>query len=313
MFDHQNVIEEAFELLSGKIVLSEQEDIFKGNVYKDKSKLPSGRLKRNIFDFRKHLTGNIDKLQPLFIIGYNLEESRLFYEIWYLPFEGQYIIIDKFGKRTTKFHKYETITQAVDELVDIISTVDIENFDEDDLEKDIERNAERNIRSKYKTTSRTLDRDEWNDDSGFKRYAECETQEDIDTLLEQNITSRGLLADMINSNITEYRETRMNRSKINSLWKFLLGRDIEYPTKYLGGGVKGAVLKLLGREKEASFVVGYSLGGKLDFEIWFVKSVTKGKGSFYVFDITAAKVLAKDLPNMRQAYAYIANKITTKV
>jgi len=314
MFDHQAVVEEAYNLLTNNSILTEAQDIFKGYVYKDKSRLAGGRLKRNIFDFRKHLTSTIDKLQPLFIVGYNLEDSHLFYEIWYLPFDGEYIIVDKFGKRTTKFKKHSTITKAVDELVDMISTIDPEDlYDLDELELDVDDLEDELDDAKKRVEFKKLEKEFGKASRGAIKQFECKSYEEIETLLEQNITSRGLLADLINASVVEYKETRMNRNKINSAWKFLLGRDITYPTKYLGGGIKNAVLKLIGKDREASFVVGYSLADKLNFEIWFVKSINSGKGSFYVFDITSAKVLAKNLPNMRQAYAHIAKKITTKV
>lgn len=314
MFNHQEVVEEAYNLLTNNSILTEAQDIFKGYVYKDKSRLSGGRLKRNIFDFRKHITSKIDKLQPLFIVGYNLESSHLFYEIWYLPFDGEYIIVDKFGKRTTKFKRYNTITKAVDALVDIISTVDPEDlFDLDELGLDVEDAEDALSLAKDRLEFRELEKQFGKASRSKVSRFECETYEEINALLEQNITSRSLLADLINDNVEEYKETRMNRNKIGAAWKFLLGRDITYPTKYLGGGIRNVVLKLLGKDREASFVVGYSLAGKVNFEIWFVKSVNSGKGSFYVFDITSAKVLAKDLPNMRQAYAHIAKKITTKV
>lgn len=307
MFDYKRVIQEAYTLLSDKMVLSEDNDIFAGSIYKNKTKVKGGRLKRNIFDFRKHLTSAIDKLRPLFIIGYNLEESHLFFEIWYLPFDGQYIIVDKFGKRTIRFEKYETITAAIDKLIDIVSTIDPDNYEEyEDLDDDFRINAEKNVRSRYKVSTKDLDRDTYYDDG------ESITQEDINVLLEANVASRALLADMINSNIEEYKSTRMDHAKINRLWRFLLGRDIVRPSKYLGG-IVNAVLKLVGRGREASFVVGYSLDNKINFEIWYVKSASNPRGSFYVFDVTSSKILDKDLPNMRQAYARIANKITTKV
>lgn len=307
MFNHKKIVEEAYSILTVDGVLLEA-DIFHGEVYKRKTQLSGGRLKRNIFDYRKHLTSGLGKLRPLFIIGYNLEKSHLFYEIWFLPFDAKYIIVDKFGKRTTKFKKYSTITDVIDKMVDIISTTDdspLDLYSDADLQ-DAEEDLENELKDlQNRNEIRKLQRKVAN--------MESFTEDDRVALLESNVTSRALLADMINSNIVEYHNTRMNRNKINSLWRFLLGRNIVYPSKYIGSGVKSKILSLVGLDREASFVVGYSMADKINLEVWFVKSLSQGKGNFYVFDVTSAKVVAKKLPNMRQAYAIISSKITAKV
>lgn len=269
----------------------EEDEVFTGEVYKDKSQLPGGRLKRNIFDIRKHATGASRKLQPIFVIGYQLSNSKVFYEIWYLPFEGKFVLIDNFGKRIGDRRMYEDISDAVDDLVDIISKHD-RDFDRED-ERDFEKEAEKEVR--------------------YGRFENKDANEDkalVETILERTVASRRILADLINTDIEEYKETRMKKHKISRWWAPIIGRDIDFPTKYISSRL--SPFKIVGKKKEALFVIGYTLNNKIDVEIWFVKSLISGKGSFYVFDLSSGKLIGEDIKNMRQAYAQIAKKITVK-
>lgn len=267
------------------------EELFSGRIYKDKSQLPGGKLKRNVFDIRKHITSTSKKLRPIFVIGYELHTGHVFYEIWYLPFEGSYVMVDNFGKRIGKRRLYDDISDAADDLVDVIAKQDI-TFDRRD-ERDFEKDAEDEVRrGRFEYTN-------YEEDKAL-----------IESILEQSVASRRVFADIINDEIEEYSETRISKHKISRLWGGIIGRDIKFPTKYISS--KASPLKIVGKKKEALFVVGYTLADKIDIEIWFVKSLSTGKGSFYVFDLTSGKLLADKLPTMRKAYAEISKKITIK-
>ena len=224
------------------------------------------------------------KFKAQFIIGYQLSNSDLFYEIWFLPFKGKYVLVDKFGKRSDA-NLHRSITHAVDDLLDIISTKDRQK-----IGREFEREASRANRV----------------------VAGVEIDETyVQTLFETSAVSRKLFIDVINSNVKEYNSTRMDKSKISKLWSIPLGRSLTYPSKYIGGSIN-KLFKIIGKDREATFVVGYTFNNKIDIEIWIVKSLITGKGSFYVFDITSAKLIASKLPNMRTAYATIANKIVVE-
>jgi hypothetical protein len=312
MTEHEELQEKALVLLNKKLsILNENaSDLFKGNVYKDKTKVSGGRLKANILSIGRQLAQKFDVYPPLFIVGYELENSSLFFEVWYLPIDGAYIVVDKFGKRIEKNQKYQTMDRAINELVDIVTMLDAgEEEDEkyyQSMDKELESQAERRLRRKYKTRSSKLDRDDLSDVS-----VEGKILLDIPLLLEQSVASKKILFDLINNDIKEYNTTRMNRSKVSSIWGVILGKNIKTPTKYIGGIDK--LFTLTGTNKEATFVVGYSLDDKINIEIWFVKNVVSGRGEFFVFDITAGQLIAKGLKNMRQAYSKIANKIVLKV
>jgi len=279
-----------------------------------------GRLQGSLFDIGTHIANKFNVFAPLFIVGYKLDSSTLFFEVWYLPKDGKYIVVDKFGKRTEKNQKFDKMVDAVDELVDVISAND-ERDDNDltyyqELEDEIEDDAERGVRKKYKRSYRDFDNDKikrtHKSPPIYDEYEESvEPTLNVKQLLEQSVASKAILFDLINKDIKEYKETRMNRNRVSSLWGLILGKNIKTPTKYLGGG-SDSLFTLTGTKKEASFVIGYSLGNKIDIEIWFVKNVITSKGEFYVFDITAGQLIAKGMKTMRKAYAEIVDKIVLK-
>ena len=263
-------------------------EIFPGKVYKDSTKISGGRLKRNIFDIRKHLTGYNKKLQPIFLVGYDILDNTVFYELWYLPFEGKYVVVDNFGKRIGNQMLYDNISDAVEEIVDIVSHKDKVMVKK--TERELEREASRR---KIETT---------------EHYNDLLL---IENLLEQNITSRGMLVDMINADLKEYYATRMSKHNISKWWGAIIGREIQTPTKYIGS--KSSPFKIFGKNKEALFVLGYTLNNKIDVEVWLVKDSLTGIGKFYVFDLSSSKIIAKNLPNMRKAFSEIAMKIAVKL
>ncbi|MBT8449424.1 MAG: hypothetical protein KJO69_07020, partial [Gammaproteobacteria bacterium] len=199
----------------------------------------------------------------------------------FLPYTSEYLLVDKYGKKTHS-GRTKTLSNAVDHLLDVISTAD------------------------RKEIGRTLERD-------ASRIADSVQvdQDYLDKLMEETSISRKLFINDINSNVTEYHETRMNKNMISKLWSIPLGRSITYPSKYLGGGLN-KLMKIFGKDREATFVTGYTFNDQIDIEIWLVKSLITGKGTFYVFDITSAKLIDSKIPNLRRAYASIANKISVK-
>jgi hypothetical protein len=303
--DFEKITEQAVQYINHKqnVLLErygddENEDeanLFRGEVYTDESQLKGKRLKFNI-NLTTPARMAQRKLHARFIVGYNIRNSHLFYEIWYLPFSGKYALVDKFGKKPDNTRESPKLKDVIDMLFDIVATRD-------------EDKDERELFGKARTASRDAERD-------FRSnlYASTDSSPDefVQKLLEANIASRQLLADMINQNVEEYHETKMNKSKVNRLWGVVLGRDITYPTKYIGGVINKA-LRIIGKDREATFVTGYTFNEKIDIEIWFVKSLLTGKGSFYVFDITSAKLIKKDLRTMRKAYKAVADKLGVDV
>jgi hypothetical protein len=283
-------------------VLFENTDLFIGDVYKDESKLPGKRLKTNIIANPARLAKKF-KMRARFIVGYEVKGLNLFYEIWYLPFYGKYILVDKFGRKPKGYSgESARIKDVIDHLFDIVST-----HDEVEDERELDRYAGRASRKAERDYAGFNDTDaRYNQ---FSSYNPEETEQWRVNLLESNVASRQMLNKMINTNIEQYDQTKMNRHKISRLWTPILGRKIEYPSKFQGG-IFSKLLKIFGKDKEATFVTGFTFLDKINVEIWFVKSLATGKGSFFVFDLTSAKIVAKNLSNMRQAYQEVAEKLS---
>ena len=282
--------------------LNEATDLVAGEVYKDESKLPGKRLKTNILANPVRLVKKF-KMTARFIVGYEIPKLELFYEIWYLPFYGKYILVDKFGRKAKGYSGESTkIKDVINHLFNIVST-----HDELDDENEIDRYATRASRKAERDFSRFNDTDDKYNQ--FSSYNPEETEAWRQNLLENSVASRQLLAKMVNTNIKEYDKTKMNKNKISRLWSPILGRKLEYPSKYQGG-VFSKLLKIFGKDREATFVQGYTFDDRINIEIWFVKSLLSGRGSFYVFNITSAKLIAKNIQNLRSAYREISDIVS---
>lgn len=273
-------------------------DLVAGEVYKDKSKLPGARLKSNIIGNPARLVKKF-KMTARFIVGYEIPGARLFWEIWYLPFYGKYILVDKFGKKA-KHSSGESprIRDVIKHLFDIVST-----HDEDEDEEEITRYAGRASRRAERDFSSFNDTDaRFNQ---FSSYNPEEVEKWRTSLLEANVASREMLGKMVNIEVKQYDQTRANKNKLNRLLGLILGRNLVYPSRFQGG-VFSKILRVFGKDKEATFVTGFTFEDRIDIEIWFVKSLLSGKGSFYVFNLTAAKLVSKNLKNLRNAFKEVS-------
>lgn len=126
---------------------------------------------------------------------------------------------------------------------------------------------------------------------------------------------------VVMSSIEKYYSSRTDRS-FGSRFDMLFGsgrRDkIVLPPSKPGffGRLKMA---LLGSNYRADFVVGYTVNDRVNMEIWYiteqnpeydgVHQMKKTISSFYVFDVTSAKLIRKYIPYYRNAEQVILQKI----
>jgi len=302
-----------------------------------------------------------DKFEPRFIVGYNLEDSPLFYEIWYDPFENSFVTVDRFAGIIGS--KRDRLNDAVADFVDAVADVEGENFDRGDLRdamsnfsSAVSGQAKKETRGrpsgtgKHQTRARTvadaeratgelppelydlrfqqvttqsrqgrpiakLDVSQLERKLGKQAVTEAlfGDQEAVDTLrdsiLEANRSSSALLQDILGSSVEEYKTSRMTRNSAKKFWQ-VWGRDVTFPFSlgFLGKpkGKKAAILR--GDDANGFFVIGYSLNGVVDMEVWFVKDNKTGKSKFHVFNMTAGKLVAKK-DKLRQALNVVTNTI----
>lgn len=71
---------------------------------------------------------------------------------------------------------------------------------------------------------------------------------------------------------------------------------------------------IMGRRYRADFIIGWSLGGTVNMEVWYVTEPhpddkNRTIASFYVFDVTSSKVIRQFLPYYRNAVQVVISKI----
>lgn len=267
-------------------------ELFSGEIYVGKSKIKPQRwkafAKKTVMPRRGGaLTKRYDYI---FIIGYQMEYHNIFFEIWYDSDVGAYFIADKYGGMVT--HDVHHLKEAVDMLVGIIARSD-PNFSASKRDKDKEEDIL--LRQGRKNQRRQAD------DDPLSAGVEI----DVNKMLNESVATRELLTQMISQEIVQYHETRMNRQKGREFWK-VFGRNPTYPSKYMKNG---AVQKITGKQREATFIIGFSLAEKIDIEIWYVKEIGETGGSFYVFDITSGTIISEGIRTLRQAYMIVGKKI----
>jgi len=380
--DKQVLLERSLLKSIGNLIRPEDErdkfksihiDLFSGVLYTGLSKLEKRRRLPWIHRKKEVPSHIIPKFQPIFIIGYDLDDLNLVYEIWYSTLDSNYKIFDRFGKNVGG--SSEELLVAVNNLIDIVWKVeDIDPSLRREFSQELRRSigsagsriersaeqAERNIEREQKQRQilkpewkklardsnfiqwmmdnydedvKQWEYDDWMEyEEHFQEYMYAEGQEIINKnmflkesweesekfvndLLEQTITTRGLLAQALGNKIIEYKDTRMDKHKISILWGPILGRSIEFPNKYFHsfpilGNIAKKVRKVFGVDKEAVFVTGWTFDNKIDFEIWFVKSVSSDRDNqFVVFDLNSGRVIGKGFTKVRQAFDVIEKKL----
>lgn len=280
-------------------------DIFSGEIYKRKS-----RLKKRKFDLFKKarktpLKGKLGEFEPVFIIGYQLRKPDLVFELWYDAVSGKYALFDKFGGSIGSME--DKLEDAIEQLVDVIAKEEeVAVRDTREFERETEREAERSIKRKGYSKA-DLDFDRFFDSIQLQKDADY-----IQEILNENISSKEFLFRAINDEIEEYHETKVKRRQVSKLFQPILGRELEYPSKFLPGEnvfgrLSQKVRKVFGKEKEATFVIGFTFADKIDMEIWFVK---ESKGNvFYVFDLNSGRIIGKQIKSLRHAYQVLAKKL----
>lgn len=250
------------------------------------------RLKKNTIP-----TSLIKSNKPRFIAGYVYKNRRIFFEIWYYPKHSSYKILDNFGRvvkeRFGDAKGYRSLNDAVDDLMYII----------DQEEPEVE----------YDDTSISRLSDEFIR-GGYARRANVNEGIDVECLLSESVVTRSALHTMINDEIEEYKDTRVWKYKKNPIIRMFLGRKV-LPTDYRDNALIASVKKIINANRDIQFVTGYTLKNRIDIEIWYMKQGKFGtddiRGGFYVFDLTAGKIVAEGLTSLRWAIYEVAKKIGT--
>lgn len=267
--------------------------LFNGVIYTDKTRLPKQRwsLLRSKSPVPTRGSPITKGFNLIFILGYYLDVADLWFEVWYDSFDSTYMVLDKFA--TPVSSAYKNLDDAMAEFINLVS-------DENPSIHKSELSAREQAILKNLARRSSLDIKEAEDQANETVL--------VESLLEATKVTRGMLTDILNAQVAEYHSTRMNSTTIKHFWQFW-GKHTELPGKYLSTGIWGTLRKIVGAEKTATFIVGFSLKNKIDIEIWFVKNNATGRGSFYVFDLTSAEIVAQDIKTIRQAYAAAGSKI----
>lgn len=266
--------------------------VFPGEIYSNKTRLPP--KKWSLFRSKAPVPtrGNllVKSFNLIFIIGYQLDLGGIFYEIWYDSYDGTYIILDKFALPVSSHFK--NLDDAVADFIDIIAEENpsIHKSELSSRESGIIKNLAR--RGKISNESED-------------QKAESML---VEQLLEMSGITRHMLTAAINDKVTEYHATRMDSVATKKFWQFW-GKYVQIPQKYISRGFIGALQKFVGKAKTATFIIGFALRDQIDVEIWYVRDNVSGRGSYYVFDLTSAEIVAQDIKTVRGAYTEAARKL----
>lgn len=125
-------------------------------------------------------------------------------------------------------------------------------------------------------------------------------------------TTMAIKSVLMNDMISTYSETRVDRKGGFKILGGLLGK------KRAPGESRDWFDKIKmffsGADYRADFVIGFSLRDQINIEIWYVtepktKMSSKMVSSFYVYDVTANKLIRANLPYYRNAVAVVMAKI----
>ncbi len=269
--------------------------LFPGEVYVDHTRLP--KQKWSLFRGKSPVPTRggkfIKSFNLIFILGYELDvTTNFFYEIWYDSYSSSYVILDKYAIPVSA--KFPNLDACIADFVNIIAKEPAHV-----MFGDLSSN-ERDILKKLARRGKFSD----------KANEQEQTTEKIlvEQLLEATAVTRQMLTQMVNNNVTEYYTTKMDRVAVKRFWQFW-GKYVQIPQKYISRGFMGAVQKFVGREKTATFIIGFSLKNLIFIEIWYVKSNSTGIGSYFVFDLTSGEIVAQNLRTVRQAYTEAGKKL----
>lgn len=326
--NHNILMEDVFSKISDSIsrpdkagkVRTYEVDVFKGNFYTGKSTLEKRRFLPWLIksQVKSH---PMEKFKPIFVLGYKLSDMNINYEIWYSTNYGVYKIFDKYGKSVgAEQHDMMGIVNTLMDIiwkVEDISPIDRRSFDQElkaeisaskskfeQVADDIRQQQESDFYEDVEIINESmLDKDTW-----------ITSANEAQDLYESAISTLSMLTKAITDKVEQYNDTRMERHKISRMWQPILKKKIEFPTKYfhtgLLGGVSKKVRKIFGVDKEATFVIGFTLENKIDFEIWYVKGIGEDvESKFHVFDLNSAKEIGRGFRTIRQAMGIIEKKV----
>ena len=145
--------------------------------------------------------------------------------------------------------------------------------------------------------------------------------ENIRKTAENSPYTQTMLKATIMGQVETYEDTRIQKHFSPSVFSMNLFRGrsakIELPTDKpsLFSRIKMA---LYGQRFRADFVIGFTVANKVDIEVWYITEANPNYGksdprksiaSYYVFDVTAGKVLRKYLPYYRNTLPIVMAKI----
>lgn len=271
------------------IILTEQTKLYTGTFYHDRT-----RIRQTGMIFKRTVRGSasfVDRksLSPIFIIGYELVSNNVIFEIWYDPASSKYSVYDRYGSSVS--HERNELEYAVNDLTDIIE--DYENL--------------RNDRDQVNNTRKRQERQR------IRNQARRNVRESEDSLEEQFEYTKAELGRNLNATVRTYKTTRFTGRSLSGIWRRILGGIATVtPSNYRYDGAFGGLKRrfdiLLGREKDASFVIGYTLNDIIDVEIWYVRDTKTGRNRFYVFNLTSYNLIGNAL-TMKEAIKLVSDKI----
>jgi len=148
---------------------------------------------------------------------------------------------------------------------------------------------------------------------------------DIRNKVKNSPYTKQVLIQDISESIESYDITRIRHSRIKNIIPRWLGKTIDRltrgrkdprqsPTDVLGGFFSRVKQAYLDREYRADFIIGYTLNNVIDIEVWYITELDpNGSGrlisSFYVYDVSAEKVVRSHLPYYRNAMQVVGAKL----
>lgn len=284
--------------------------IFPGEVYSNFTKIPKRRWSiLNVFQKKRSVAppkrlGILPTVfDKVFLFGFQFEnEPNLFYELWFDSFNETFTIHDRFGDEVQS--GFRTMNKAIDAFIDFIGSFGDNRQPDKQAERSFERTAEKSARSNVRSA-----REEAKDSMDFPSE-QFISDEDVETLVEQFAETRGMLANIVNTELVEeYNVSRMNRRLAKKFWQ-VWGKDVTFPNKFLNRGVRDR-LRIFGNKAEGVFVIGLTFADRMDVEVWYIKP-ERGTASFYVFNITAGQLVAENIKRRRDAARIAAEVIAAR-
>lgn len=139
--------------------------------------------------------------------------------------------------------------------------------------------------------------------------------------MAENQNTTGQIGELMETMLTTYETTRVRSTPVNMFKNLFRGRrlPIEQPitksSTSLSANPKGIwnrIKQMFGYgNRRADFIVGFSLREEINIEVWYVTEVVRGlpTSSFYVYDVTADRIVRGNLPYYRSAIQIVLAKI----